>query len=70
MLLGGVDYEELTDVSVDFNPGVFSQTVILTTMTDTSVEGDERLLVTISTTDSRIDISPSTANVTIVEDSM
>ena len=61
---------ELSNVPVVFNPGVFSQTVTLTTFPDIPVEGDEHLVAMISTTDSRIDIFAPMANVTIREDSM
>ena len=53
-----------------FNPGVFTQTVTLSTLTDVAVEGNEYLVAVLSTTDSRIDIFAREANVTITEESM
>ena len=57
-------------MSVVFNPGVFTQMVTLTTLSDTPIEGDQYLFAVLSTTDSRVNLSPAVANVTITEEGM
>ena len=63
-----MDYEELTAVPVVFSPGVTTQTVTLTTLTDAVAEGDETLTATITTTQSGVGIIVSLANITIKEE--
>ena len=68
-----MDYVELTEVSVIFSPGVSSQTVTLTTLSDLPAEGDEdlraRLTVSSNNIDSsRVDIVVPEAQVTIAEE--
>ena len=62
-----MDFEELTDVPVVFAPGVSTQTVTLTTLTDAVAEGDEIFIVTIATTQAGVDITAPQANVTILD---
>ena len=52
---------------VVFAPGVSTQTVTLTTLTDPVAEGDETLSATITTAQSGVDITVPQANITIVE---
>ena len=67
---GGVDYVELIEVSVIFSPGVSSQTVNLTTLSDLPAEGDEDLRARLQTSDSSVVIVVPEANITITEESM
>ena len=68
MYLAGDDYNEITNVRVVFNPGVSTQTVTLTTLSDALSEGDEDLNATI-TADSGIGVFAPEASVTITESS-
>ena len=61
-----MDYEELTDVPVVFAPGVSTQTVTLTTLSDLVAEGDETLTATITTTQTGVGITVSQTSITIV----
>ena len=69
---GGVDYNELTEVLVIFSPGVSSQTVTLTTLSDLlPTEGDEELRARLLTApDSPVVIVVPEANITITQESM
>ena len=69
-LLGGVDYNELTRVSVIFMPGVNTQTVTLTTLPDVPVEEDEDLGATLTATDGRVGVFAAEATVTITDEGM
>ena len=69
-LLGGDDYNELTRVSVIFMPGVNTQTVTLTTLSDVPVEEDEDLGATLTATDSRVGVFAAEATVTIIDEGM
>ena len=62
-----VDYEELTDVPVVFAPGVSTQIVNLTTLTNPVVQGNRTLTATITTTQSGVDITVAQSEITIVE---
>ena len=71
MYLGGDDYDEITDQRVVFNPGVSSQTVTLTTLSDAVTEGDEDLTAGIAVAaGSGIGVFAPEATVIITESSM
>ena len=71
MYLAGDDYNEITDQRVVFNPGVTTQTVTLTTLSDAETEGDEDLTAGIAVAaDSGIGVFAPEATVTITESSM
>ena len=62
-----MDYAALEEVSVVFLPDISTQRVTLTTFTDSVAEGDEIFSVTITTTQTAVDITVPQANVTIVD---
>ena len=71
LYLAGVDYNEITNERVVFNPGVSTQTVTLTTLSDALSEGDEDLTATITVAaDSGIGVFAPEASVTITESGM
>ena len=65
--LAGDDYTQLDGVEVTFDPGEFTQTVTLNTLTDVPAEGNEDLTATLTVTDTRVTVSDSVATVTITE---
>ena len=71
MYLAGDDYNEITNQRVVFNPGVSSQSVTLTILSDAETEGDEDLTAGIAVAaDSGIAVFAPEATVTITESSM
>ena len=71
MYLGGNDYNEITNERVVFNPGVSTQTVTLTTLSDGVTEGNETLTAGIAVAaDSGIGVFAPEATVTITESGM
>ena len=71
MYLAGDDYNEIVNQRVVFNPGVSSQTVTLTTLSDAETEGDEDLTARIAVgADSGIGVFAPEATVTITESGM
>ena len=71
MYLAGDDYNEITNQRVVFNPGVSTQTVTLTTLSDAETEGDEDLTAGIAVpADSGIGVFAPEATVTITESGM
>ena len=63
----GDDYTQLDGVEVTFDPGVFTQTVTLNTLTDVPAEGNENLTASLTVSDTRVTVSDSVASVTITE---
>ena len=51
-----------------FQPGVFTQTLTLNTITELASEGDEQLRATLTAATSGVGITADTATVTITED--
>ena len=71
MYLAGDDYNAITNERVVFNPGVSTQTVTLTTLTDGVTEGNETLTAGIAVpADSGIGVFAPEATVTIAESGM
>ena len=62
-----MDYEELAAVPVVFPPGISTQTITLTALTDAVAEGEETLTATITTSQSGVDITAPRADITIEE---
>ena len=62
-----MDYAALEEVSVVFLSDISTQRVTLTTFTNSVAEGDEIFSVTITTTQTAVDITVPQANVTIVD---
>ena len=66
--LAGDDYTQLDGVQVTFDPGVFTQTVTLNTLTDVPAEGNEDLTASLTVSDTRVTVFNPQATVTITED--
>ena len=60
LYLAGNDYNEITNERVVFNPGVSTQTVTLTTLSDALSEGDEDLTATIIADSGIVVFAPET----------
>ena len=67
-LAADVDYIRLDGVEVTFGPRVFIQTVPVRTISDVPAEGNEDLQVFLSSVTSGVDVTATTALVTITEE--